>query len=109
MVSVTFSALGILVGLWAEEFEHISIWTNFILTPLIFFGGVFHSITMVPKPLQMVTVLNPIYYMVNGFRYGALGIYDTNVMASAAIVTLLAVTLSGACVHLFRIGYKLRS
>src|SRR3990167_7398233 len=69
-VSLTFSSLGMIVGLLAEEFEHLSMATTFVITPLIFFGGVFHSFSMVPEPLRWITVFNPLFYMINGMRYG---------------------------------------
>src|SRR3990167_9241026 len=64
-VSLSFSSAGVIVALLAEEFEHLTICTTFLITPLIFFGGVFHSVQMLPPPLQTVTFLNPIFYMVN--------------------------------------------
>jgi len=73
-VSLSFSSAGALVALFAEQFEHLTICTTFIITPLIFFGGVFHSVTMLPEVLQKMTEFNPIFYMVNGMRYGMLGV-----------------------------------
>ncbi|MBI2095425.1 MAG: ABC transporter permease [Candidatus Omnitrophica bacterium] len=108
-VTTIFSCLGLLVGLWADGFEKLSVWGTFVLTPLIYFGGVFHSIHMVPSPLQWATRLNPIFYLVNGLRYGMLGVADASVPASLAIAAFLAVALFCLVERLFRAGYKLRS
>ena len=96
------------VALFAEEFEHLTIATTFIITPLIFFGGVFHTISMVPALLRWVTLFNPIFYMVNGIRYAMLGVSDVALWQSVLIVFILFAGLFSATVHLFRIGFKLR-
>ncbi len=107
-VSLTFSSMGMIVALFAEEFEHLSIATTFVITPLIFFGGVFHSITMVPEPLRWLTVFDPMFYMVNGMRYGMLGISDAPIGQCVMVVAGLFLALFSTTVYLFRIGYKLR-
>jgi ABC-2 type transport system permease protein len=109
VVTVIFSCLGLVVGLWAEGFEKLSVWGTFVLTPLIYFGGVFHRLDMVPHPLQIVTKLNPIFYLVNGLRYGMLGVSDTPVGLSMALAAALAVGLFFWVEYLFRAGYKLRN
>ena len=108
-VTVIFSCLGLVVALWAEGFEKLSMWSTFVLTPLIYFGGVFHSLKMVPEPLQMATKLNPIFYLVNGLRYGMLGLSDVDVRVSMALAAALAVVLFIIVEKLFRAGYKLRT
>ena len=108
-VTIIFACLGLIVGLWAEGFEKLSLWGTFILTPLIYFGGVFHSLEMVPGPLKIVTKLNPIFYLVNGLRYGMLGVSDVNVTFSMALAAVSAVGLFFIVEKLFRSGYKLRS
>ena len=109
LVTVIFSCCGLLVGLWAEGFEKLSVWGTFILTPLIYFGGVFHSVNMVPAPLQVVTRLNPIFYLVSGLRYGMLGAGDADIRISVILAAVLAVLLFLFVEKLFRAGYKLRS
>lgn len=108
-VTMIFACLGLLVGLWAEGFEKLSLWGTFVITPLIYFGGVFHSIGMVPGPLQAVTRLNPIFYLVSGLRYGMLGIADVDIRVSMGLAALMAVGLFALVERLFRIGYKLRT
>ena len=107
-VSLVFSSAGMIVGLFAEEFEHLSIATTFVITPLIYFGGVFHSISMVPKILQGVTFFNPMFYMINGMRYAMLGTSDIGVGHSINIVFFLFLALFSTTVFLFKIGFKLR-
>lgn len=107
-VSLSFSSAGMIVALFAEEFEHLSICTTFVITPLIFFGGVFHSLEMVPGPIRWLTMFNPMFYMINGLRYGMLGVSDAPVFLSGMIVFLTFVFLFSLTVYLFRIGFKLR-
>ena len=108
LVSLTFASIGMIVALFAEEFEHLTVATTFVITPLIFFGGVFHSITMVPEALRWLTKFNPIFYMISGMRYGMLGIEDASIGLSMTVVLVFFVTLLMLTVHLFRIGFKLR-
>jgi ABC-2 type transport system permease protein len=108
LVSLTFSSIGALVALIAEEFEHLTVCTTFVITPLIFFGGVFHSVSMLPEALQAATRMNPIFYMVNGMRYGMLGVSDVPVAQSLTVVFLLFLLLFSVTVALFRSGFKLR-
>ena len=107
-VSLTFSSVGMIVALIAEEFEHLSICTTFVITPLIFFGGVFHSLEMVPRVVRWLTVFNPMFYMINGLRYGMLGKSDTPILQSSLIVLAVFITLFLLTVYLFRAGFKLR-
>lgn len=107
-VSLTFSSVGLIVALFAEEFEHLSIITTFVITPLVFFGGVFHSITMVPDALKWLTSFNPMFYMVNGLRHGMLGISDVPVFPCMGLVFLMCFAVFLTTVYLFRIGFKLR-
>ena len=108
-VTVIFSCLGLIVALWADGFEKLSVWNTFVITPLIYFGGVFHSLDMVPAPLRMVTKFNPIFYLVNGLRYGMLGVSDVSIAASMGLTFVMAVGMFICVERLFRIGYKLRN
>ena len=108
-VTIIFSCLGLVVGLWAEGFEKLSVWGTFVLSPLIYFGGVFHSLNMLPAPLRWLTHLNPIFYLVNGLRYGMIGFSDANIVFSMVLAAVLAIGLFLAVEKLFRRGYKLRS
>jgi ABC-2 type transport system permease protein len=107
-VSLIFSSLGMIVALFAEEFEHLSIASIFVITPLIFMGGVFNSVAMMPPAFKWIAFFNPIFYMINGLRYGMLGISDASIGLSMGIVAAFFIALFSATVHLFRIGFKLR-
>ena len=109
MVPLIFALLGLLTGLWAEGFEKLSFWNTFVLTPLIYFGGVFHSVQMVPAPLRWITHLDPIFYFVSGLRYGMLGIADVDVRVSMALAAGMVLGLFVLVETLFRTGYKLRT
>lgn len=108
LVSLSFSSAGMIVALFAEEFEHLSICTTFVITPLIFFGGVFHSLEMVPAAIRWLTVFNPMFYMINGLRYGMLGSSDTPLFLSGTVTLVFFIALLSLTVYLFRIGFKLR-
>ena len=107
-VSLSFASVGMVVGLLANEWEHLSIWTTFVITPLIYLGGVFHSTQMIPPIFRGLTYCNPLFYMINGMRYGMLGFSDANVRTSALIVFFFFLILFTVTVYMFRIGYKLR-
>ncbi len=109
VVTFIFSCLGLIVGLWAEGFEKLSLWSTFVITPLIYFGGVFHSVDMVPGPLQILTKFNPLFYLIAGLRYGMLGLSDADIRISMLLALALAVALFLIVERLFRIGYKLRT
>lgn len=108
-VSVIFSLLGIVVALFAEEWENLSTWTTFVITPLIFFGGVFNSLSVSPPILRFVTQLNPLFYMIDGLRYGLLGVRESSLPLSVGLVLAFALALFFWTVHLFKIGYRLRT
>ena len=107
-VSLSFSCLGMIAGLLAEEWEHLSLLTTFVLTPLIYFGGVFHSAQTIPHIFQVLMHLNPIFYMVNGMRYGMLGTSDVNIVTAMSVIFGLFIFLFTVTVYMFKTGYKLR-
>ncbi|OGW89545.1 MAG: hypothetical protein A3A73_05680 [Omnitrophica bacterium RIFCSPLOWO2_01_FULL_50_24] len=107
-VSLIFSSVGVIVALAAEQFEHLTVCTTFVITPLIFFGGVFHSTTMLPEVLQKATAMNPVFYMVNGIRYGMLGVSDVPIGRCLLVVFCLFFVLFSFTVFLFKSGFKLR-
>ena len=107
-VSLTFSSTGMIVALCAEEFEHLSIATTFVITPLIFLGGVFYSVSMMPSAIRWLVHFNPMFYMINGMRYGMLGISDVPPMQCILVASALCAVLFSVTVYLFHIGFKLR-
>ena len=103
------AALGNVVGLWADRWEHVAIWLNYAITPLVFLGGVFYSVEMLPDLWKKLIFLNPIFYIVNGFRHGILGISDISPVAAASAAGIVFLVLFVFSVELFRRGYKLRA
>jgi ABC-2 type transport system permease protein len=109
LVSILFSALGLMFGLFAEKFDHIAILTTFIITPLTFVGGVFTSATMLPPALRNFELVNPIFYTIDAFRRSYTGqSFLAPVWSVAAIVTLSVIAL-GVLLRLMALGYKLRT
>ena len=109
LTSILFSLMGLLNGVFANGFDGISIVPNFVLTPLTYLGGVFYSITMLPPFWQSVSEWNPILYMINGFRYGFLGVSDVSVTFSAGLLIGLTTSLFGYMWYLFKTGRGLRA
>ncbi|MGH7566616.1 MAG: ABC transporter permease [Gemmatimonadota bacterium] len=109
VVSAFLSCAGLVMALWAESWDHVMLLLNFIITPLVFLGGVFYSIHMLPPFWRGVSMFNPIFYMINGLRYGVLGVADASPGWSLVLSSALAAGLFGWTVHLFRVGYKLKS
>ncbi|MBA2782321.1 MAG: ABC transporter permease [Rubrobacteraceae bacterium] len=109
LTSVTFSLFGFLLGIWAEGFEKLQLVPFLIVTPLIFLGGSFYSVNMLPPFWQTVTYFNPIVYLISGFRWSFYGIADVNVGVSLAM-TLLFLTLCLTAVWwIFKTGYRLKT
>jgi ABC-2 type transport system permease protein len=101
-------ALGLIAGLWAEKFDQMAAFQNFIIVPMTFLSGVFYSIHSLPDFWQRVSHLNPFFYMIDGFRYGFFGQSDVSPWTSLAFATAALAALSWATLGLLRRGYKLR-
>jgi ABC-2 type transport system permease protein len=101
-------ALGLIAGLWAEKFDQMAAFQNFIIMPMTFLSGVFYSIHSLPSFWQGVSHLNPFFYMIDGFRYGFFGISDVSPWISLAVVGTACAVVSGIALHLLKIGYKIR-
>src|SRR4051812_23447521 len=102
-------ALGLIAGLWAEKFDQMAAFQNFVIMPMTFLSGVFYSIHSLPAFWQRVSHLNPFFYMIDGFRYGFFGVSDVSPWLSLAIVGSAMLAVSAIAVHLLRIGYKIRN
>jgi ABC-2 type transport system permease protein len=101
--------LGLIAGLWAEKFDQIAAFQNFIIMPMTFLSGVFYSINSLPKVWQMVSHLNPFFYMIDGFRHGFFGISDVSPWLSLGLVSASFLVLATLALELLRRGYKIRS
>ncbi|MDD0839192.1 ABC transporter permease [Curvibacter sp. HBC61] len=102
-------ALGLIAGLWAEKFDQMAAFQNFVIMPMTFLSGVFYSIHSLPPFWQQVSHLNPFFYMIDGFRYGFFGVSDVSPWVSLALVGTAWLVVSGIALHLLRTGYKIRS
>lgn len=109
MTTIVFSLAGLLNGIFAQSFDDVSIVPTFVLQPLTYLGGVFYSVTMLPPFWQAVSKINPIVYMVSGFRYGFLGTIDVNIWISLGILVLFILVLYTASFYLIERGRGLRS
>lgn len=109
LTSFVFSLAGMINGIYAKKFDDISIVPTFVITPLTYLGGVFYSLSLLPEYWQSISRANPIVYMVNGFRYGFLGVSDINVWTGAGILVLFAVILFSANLYLLNKGIGVRS
>lgn len=108
LVSTLFGAIGIIFGLLAEKFDHIAAFTTFVITPLVFVGGVFTSAQFLPPLVRRVSLVNPMFYMIDAFRFAFTGRSDVPVLLSIGIVVTLAVVSLAIALRMTAIGYKLR-
>ena len=106
--SYTMGALGLLAGIWAEKFDQIAAFQNFLIMPLTFLSGVFYSIKSLPEFWYQASVWNPFFYMIDGFRYGFFGQSDNPVQHSFLVVAAFALVITLVCLFVLRSGYKLR-
>jgi ABC-2 type transport system permease protein len=101
--------LGLIAGLWAEKFDQLAAFQNFVVMPMTFLSGVFYSIHSLPAFWQGVSHLNPFFYMIDGFRYGFFGVSDVSPFLSLGVVAAVLAAVSAMAIYLLRIGYKIRS
>jgi ABC-2 type transport system permease protein len=109
MGAALMGAMGLIAGLWAEKFDQLAAFQNFVIMPMTFLSGVFYSIQSLPTIWQKASHLNPFFYMIDGFRFGFFGVSDASPWLSLAIVGGALVIVSGVALQLLRIGYKIRS
>lgn len=109
LTSILFATAGLINGVYAKSFDDISVIPTFVLTPLTYLGGVFYSLSLLPEFWQIVSQGNPIVYMVNGFRYGFLGVSDINHWLSIALLCGFNVVLLSLAYYLLKKGIGIRS
>lgn len=109
LTTLSFSMMGFAIGIWADNFEKLSLVPMLLVTPLIFLGGSFYSIDMLPPFWQTVSLFNPVLYLVSGFRWSFYEIADVNVVISLISISGFMLLCYGAVWWIFRTGYKLRS
>ncbi|HUA08480.1 MAG TPA: ABC transporter permease [Candidatus Acidoferrales bacterium] len=109
LVSLLFSAMGVIFGLIAEKFDHLAVLVTFVITPLTFVGGVFTSAQMLPPVLRALELFNPIFYTIDAFRYSYTGQSYLHLGTSIAAIALLAVVAFAIALRMMALGYKLRA
>ncbi|MFM2398603.1 MAG: hypothetical protein RL341_760 [Pseudomonadota bacterium] len=102
-------ALGLVAGIWAEKFDQLAAFQNFIILPATFLSGVFYSVDSLPPVWRAISHVNPFFYMIDGFRYGFFGVSDTPPWLSLAIVSATFIAVSAWALLLLKRGYKLRT
>ena len=107
--SLMMALIGMITGLWAEKFDNLATITNFVVTPLAFLSGTFYSIDRLPESIQTIAHFNPFFYMIDGFRYGFLGLSDSPVWLGASVIGVVDIVLAATCLRLVARGYKLKT
>ena len=107
--SFILSSIGIIIGLWAEKFDHMASATNFVIVPLSFLSGTFYSVDRLPDILKYVSEVNPFFYMIDGFRYGFLGTADGSIKFGLFYLIILSFLTWFVAYILFKRGYKIKS
>ena len=106
--SAILSLIGLLTGIWADKWDHLGTIDNFIIIPLSFLSGTFYSIKILPEFVQKLSLFNPFFYMIDGFRYGFIGSSDVNIMISIQILIFCFIILLFFSYLILQSGYKLR-
>jgi ABC-2 type transport system permease protein len=109
MGAALMGTLGLIAGLWAEKFDQLAAFQNFVVMPMTFLSGVFYSIHSLPAFWQSVSHFNPFFYMIDGFRHGFFGVSDVSPWLSLAVVGVALTLVSAVAIQLLRTGYKIRS
>lgn len=106
--SAALGALGVIAGIWADKFDQLAGFQNFVVLPLSFLSGVFYSIHSLPAFWQKLSHVNPFFYMIDGFRYGFFGVSDVSPLLSLTVSSVFLLVLTGIAYGMLRTGYKLR-
>lgn len=109
VASLMLGMVGVMAGLWAEKFDHMATVANFVVMPLTFLSGAFYLADRLPEPFRSLSHVNPMFYLIDGFRYGFIGKADGDIAIGAAMSAVLTVLLGVWCWQLFRTGYRLKT
>jgi ABC-2 type transport system permease protein len=107
--SFMFGFLGIIGGVWANKFDELAAATNFVITPLTFLSGTFYAVTTLPEPFLTFSHFNPVFYLIDGFRFGFTGVFEAPPMRGVLATLAVNIALALACRQLLKSGYKLKS
>ncbi len=108
LTSVSFALLGFIIGIWARNFEQLQMVPLLVVTPLVFLGGSFYSITMLPPVWQSISLFNPVVYLISGFRWSFFGMADVSVGVSLCAVAIFCSLCLAIVIWIFRTGWRLR-
>lgn len=108
LTCISFALFGFIIGLWAENFEQLQLIPLLIITPLVFLGGSFYSIDMLPPLWQKITLFNPVVYLISGFRWSFFDVADVDVVWSLTMILVFLGICLGAVWWMFKSGYKLK-
>ena len=108
LTAITFSLMGLIIGIWADDFEKLQIIPLLIVTPLVFLGGTFYSVSMLSPLWQKITLLNPVLYLVSGFRWSFYEISDVSIMVSTAMILGFLLVCAAIVFWIFKTGYKIK-
>jgi ABC-2 type transport system permease protein len=108
LTCISFCLFGFIIGLWANNFERLQIIPILVITPLVFLGGTFYSINMLPPFWQTVSLFNPVVYLISGFRWSFFGVADVNLGFSVAMILLFMTMCLALIAWIFRTGYQLK-
>jgi ABC-2 type transport system permease protein len=109
LMAVTFSLFGFIIGIWADGFEKLQIIPLLVITPLVFLGGSFYSIHMLPPVWQTITLFNPVLYLISGFRWAFYEISDVSVGVSIAMIAVFLTLCIGTIGWIFKTGYRIKN
>ena len=109
LTCISFSLFGFIIGLWANNFEKLQLIPLLVITPLVFLGGSFYSVSMLPPFWQTVTLFNPVVYLISGFRWSFFGVSDVGVGLSLAMILLFLGACLAVVAWMFKTGYRLKS
>lgn len=109
LTALTFSMFGFIIGVWADGFEKLQVIPLLVITPLVFLGGTFYSLNMLPPFWQTVTLFNPLVYLINGFRWSFYGVSDVNIGLSLAMTLAFLALCMAVIWYIFRSGYRLKA
>lgn len=107
--SLIFGMLGVIGGVWADKFDQLAAFTNFVITPLTFLSGTFYAVKSLPEPFYSISHVNPVFYLIDGFRYGFTGVSEAPVLNGVLVSLAIVIALWVSCLQLLRSGYKLKS
>jgi|TARA_B100001113_G_scaffold129017_1_gene105358 ABC-2 type transport system permease protein len=109
MTVVSFSLFGFIIGIWSDSWERLNFIPTLVVTPLVFLGGTFYSIQMLPELWQKITLLNPVLYLVSGFRWSFFGTGDVSIATSLFAIFLFTILCVSIIILIFKTGYKLQT